>query len=74
MRQPQRALFLGKDIAVLSHGITKEGPVPDQEIEKAIEDLKPAQGAHVQAGEVERRRSIVGAEDANEAKVQVRRG
>jgi hypothetical protein len=32
--------FSGKDIVVLSHGITKEGPVPDVEINRAIERKK----------------------------------
>lgn len=32
--------YSGKDVAVLSHGITKEGAVPDVEINRAIERKK----------------------------------
>jgi hypothetical protein len=34
----------GRDVAVLSHGITKEGKVPDVEINRAIERKKRFEG------------------------------
>jgi hypothetical protein len=39
---PYRILyfFVGKDLVVLSHGITKEDKVPDVEIERAVERKK----------------------------------
>jgi hypothetical protein len=32
--------FMGRDVVVLSHGITKEGAVPATEIDRAIERRK----------------------------------